>query len=78
MKLRDQIDAIQAKSVNIMKKVNEYKENNVATCRYAYIQFQSFNGKEKFRKAMNLGRCRRCCVRCRGLGGEIEHKYIAG
>ena len=78
MKLRDQIGTLQAKSVDIMKKVSEYKENNVATCRYAYIQFQSFNGKEKFRKAMSLGSCRRCCMRCQGFGGDITHKYMAG
>ena len=50
----------------------------MATCRYAYIQFTSMNGKEKFLKAMDVNSCRRCCIRCKGQTDTIEHKYLAG
>ena len=36
------------------------------------------NGKKKFLKAMNVGGCQRCCLRCKKNQGSIAHKYIGG
>ena len=62
----------------ILKAGNEYKENNPAACRYAYVQFQSMNGKKKFLKAMDINCCRRGIMRCKKQDDEIAHKYISG
>ena len=78
LKVKDLIKKEDYKAKAILKKGNEYKENNTATARYAYIQFQSMNGKNKFIKAMDINCCKRCCLRCQKKHDEIAHKYIAG
>ena len=35
-------------------------------------------GKQKFKAAMDLNKCRRCCLICRGRRVEIGHKYMGG
>jgi len=70
------ISALQKQARKILKDGNEYKENNPANCRYAYIQFQSMNGKQKFLKAMDINSCRRCMLRCKKQQDTIEHKYL--
>lgn len=39
LKVKDEIKVQQAKAKGILKAGNEYKENNPAQCRYAFIQF---------------------------------------
>ena len=34
------------------------------------------NGKEKFLKALKIGKCRRCTMICNGRASELSHKYI--
>ena len=36
------------------------------------------NGKQKFLKAMDIGCCKRCRLRCKNQGDTIKHKYLAG
>ena len=36
------------------------------------------NGKRKFLKAMNIGACKRWCLRMKKKQDTIEHKYMAG
>ena len=64
LKVKESIKKEDQKAKAILKKGNEYKENNVASARYAYVQFQSMNGKEKFIKALDIGCCKRCILRC--------------
>lgn len=76
--LKLKIKELQKKAKEILKQGNSYKETNPASCRYAYVQFQSMNGKKKFLKAMNIGCCKRCWIRCQGKQDEIAHKYLGG
>jgi len=36
------------------------------------------NGKEKFMKAMNIGICKRCIMKCKRQSDELDHKYLGG
>ena len=78
LKVKASIKKLDKKDRAILKKGNEYKENNVASARYAYVQFQSMNGKDKFIKALDINCCKRCILRCQKKQDVIAHKYLAG
>ena len=62
----------------ILKAANDYKKKEPAECRYAYIQFLSMNGKEKFLDAYKRGYCKRCKVAICGVDKKDSHKMIGG
>ena len=58
-KLDQKIQQKQVDAKNILADLKQLKEKRQGQCVYSYIQFQSMNGKQKFMKAMSVGRCRR-------------------
>lgn len=62
----------------MLKTFNEYKKEKSDLSAYAYIQFVSMNGRDKFLNAFKIGACKRCYLRCKGREREIAHKYISG
>ena len=76
-KLKEQIKKVTVKAKALVVKNSLPKTGNT-DARYAYVQFQSMNGKQKFLKAMDIGCWKRCRLRCSNKLGPIEHKYIAG
>ena len=77
-KTKEKIKTLQVAAKNVLKEGNEYKSNNPASCRYAYVQFQSMNGKKKFIEAMDVNGCKRCIMKCRKKDDVIAHKYLGG
>ena len=49
-----------------MDSVQKYKENKSAQSAYAYIQFESMNGFEKFKSALDINALKRFYIRQRG------------
>ena len=72
----DEIKKLQTEAVKMLEKVKQYKERKSGQCVYAYIQFDSMNGKEKFLRAYKIGAVRRCVLKCEGRKDEISHKYL--
>ena len=74
------IRKLQKRAQRINKKGTEYQENNHAASQYAYIYFQSMNGKQKFLDAMNIGFFKRmklwCCKKNKTKEEDISHKYL--
>ena len=78
LQVKAEIKKLQTKSKNILKQGNEYKQNNPASARYAFVQFQSMNGKNKFLKAMDINACQRFWLRCKKKDESIADKYLGG
>ena len=60
----------------MLETVKEYKEHKSGQGAYAYIQFDSMNGKTKFQRAFKIGAVRRCALRCEGRNDVLQHKYL--
>lgn len=55
----------------MLETFNEYKNEKSDLSAYAYIQFVSMNGRDKFLNAFKIGACERCYLRCKGREKEI-------
>ena len=72
-KLQKKIDLKQQQAKQILADLKKLKERRQAQCVYSYIQFQSMNGKQKFLKAMDVGKCKRYCP----CGDKrLKNKYL--
>ena len=60
----------------MLQTVKNYKATKSGQAAYAYIQFDSMNGKEKFKRAFKIGAIRRCVLKCEGRHNEINYKYL--
>jgi len=56
-KIQMRIDKLQEKALEKLKIVEKYKETHKSEAIYAFITFQSMNGKNKFLKALKINRC---------------------
>ena len=77
LKIKQQLKEMKTKAKALVVK-NSDPKTTPPEARYAYVQFQSMNGKDKFLKAMDIGCCTRCCMKCKKTDDLIAHKYMQG
>lgn len=78
-KLKTQIDDLRKEAFDKLQKVHEWQANNEPTAVYAFIQFESMNGKNKFLDAMEMSCLKKFCVRrimCQDK--QNAYKYLSG
>ena len=62
----------------MLNTIQSYKEKKSGQCAYVYIQFESMNGYEKFKSALDINKVKRFFMRQSGRQHKIAHKYLGG